>query len=114
VVGLDLACDVVEAALLGHDRLALGRLPGPLLEDRHQSVPVQGLDHQCAAGSQHAQELVEHLPVALLAAVSDRREEVEDGIEAVVLERELAKVRLHEAGPVGPGCPASSFLELHR
>ena len=89
-----LAGDVVEVALLEQDGVVLERIPAALLEDRHQPVAVEGLDDERGAWAQDPQELREGLTVALLAPVADRREEAEHGVEALVLERQLAEVGL--------------------
>ncbi len=54
----------------------------------------------------------ESLPVSLLAAVADRRKEAEDGIEALVLEGELAEVGLHPGRPLDLARDPSRLREL--
>jgi hypothetical protein len=74
---------------------------------------VHGLDHKRAARSEHAQKLGQHLPVAFLAAVAERRKQAEDGIEALVLERQLAEVRLHPPRPLAVCGTPPSLVELN-
>ena len=75
---------------------------------------MHGLDDERAARAQDAPELRERLAVAVLAAVAERREEVQDAVEARVGERKLAVVGLDPARPLAVAGSAACFLEEHR
>ena len=49
---------------------------------------------------EHTEKLAERLAVALLAPVADRREEAKHGVKALVLEGQLAEVRLDPLRPL--------------
>ena len=65
------------------------------------------------AAPEHAKELAERLPVALLAAVADRAEQTKDGVEALFVERELPEVGLDEPRPLCVTGAAAPFVLLH-
>jgi hypothetical protein len=113
VVGLDLAGDVVEPPLLEQHGVVLEWFPASFLVDEHQPVPVQGLDDQRASRPEDPKELAEGLTVALLPAVADGREQTENGVEALVLERQLAEVGLHPARPFHLAGEAPRLGELN-
>ena len=113
VDGLDLAMQVVELPLLEEDGIVRQRLPAALLEDRHQPVAVQALDHERTAGPEHSEVLAERLPVALLPAVADRREQAEHRVEALGIERQVAEVRLHPPRPFDVAGDPPRLRQLH-
>src|SRR4029453_17686246 len=108
----DLAGHRIEARLLDEHGVVFERLPPPRLEDRHQPVAMKRLEDEDTAGPEHAQELPQYLPVGILAAIADRAEEVEHGIEARVRRRELAKIGLHPTRPLRRPGATAPFLEL--
>ena len=66
-----------------------------------EAVSVRCFHDERAAGPKHPPELSEHADVLVALEVAERREQVEDGVEARVLERKLAVVAAHQSGPLG-------------
>src|SRR5512132_3895878 len=114
VIDLDFAGDRIELSLFRENAVVLERLPATRLEDRHQPVAMKRLDDEGTPGPQHPRKLAQHSPVSLFAAVADRAEEVEDGVEARIREGELAEVSLHPPRPSRVAHTAAAFRELHR
>src|SRR3954467_5490460 len=97
----------VERALLEQQPAFAQQPPVAVGPAQHEQVAVHRLDHQPAAGAQHAADLGEYAGVLLDAEVAERAEQVQRGIEARVRERQLAVVGLHELRPaLVPGAAA--------
>ena len=72
-----------------------------------EPVAVHRLDHEPAALAQDAADRRQRPRVLLVAQVAERRVEVQSGVEAVVLERQLAVVGADELRPaLAAGAPA--------
>jgi len=92
---------VLETLLLVHDaaetveapveaqRAAARQRPLLMLHQRDaERIAVKRLDHEPAAGSEHAPELAQGDPVAAVAEVSKRRSQPQDRVEGTALERQ--------------------------
>jgi hypothetical protein len=74
---------------------------------------VHGLDDERAARPEHTPELADRTSVGIVAPVAERREQVRHAVEARVLERQLAVVRLDETGPLALVRAALRLCEQH-